>query len=404
MNTKPLKCDIAIFGGGVAGLWLLAALRQQGFQTLLFETDALGAGQTRFAQGIIHGGTKYALMGKITASSEAISAMPKVWRDSMEGTGVIDLRQVKLLSKNQCMWSSSALTSRLAGFFASKIMRSRTEELKKQQRPKIFQHSLFKGKVYNLDEPVLDTESIIRALAEPNHNAIMHIVSLPDFENQNNTHFSVEDKAGAHWKVEAQRCILMAGQGNESLLQAMSYNDKKSPQPAMQLRPLKMVMLRGNLPEKIYAHCLEANINPRLTITSHEDSNGEIVWYMGGQIAEEGIKRSDKEQISFAQKELNDLMPWLDLSHTEWACLEINRAEPLMDKGKRPDTSFFIEQDKVITAWPTKLALAPKLAKDIMQQLEKNNLVASGLQALPEFATPGYALLPWQEESRWGNL
>jgi len=169
---------------------------------------------------------------------------------------------------------------------------------------------------------------------------------------------------------------------------------------------LKMGMLRGGLPEKIYAHCLEANVNPRLTITSHEDSNGNIVWYMGGQLAEEGVQRSDKEQIKMAQQELGSLMPWIDLSKAQWACLDINRAEPEMGKGKRPDTSFFNTSGAVITAWPIKLALAPKLAADILEQMKETNLTASGqslsdLATLPVFPVPDYASLPWQEESRW---
>jgi len=399
MTANKIKCDIAIFGGGVAGLWLLAELRQQGYQTLLFETEALGAGQTRFAQGIIHGGTKYALMGKITASSEAISAMPKIWRDSIEGKGSVDLRLVKVLSKNQCMWSSGALSSRMAGFFASKMMSSRTEELKDNERPKVFQNIAFKGKVYNLDEPVLDTASITYALAKNNNDAIMRIISTPEFNNAANTEFTVKDNNGAAWEIETQRCVLMAGQGNEDLLNAMN---KKSNLPKMQLRPLKMVMLRGGLPEKLYAHCLEANVNPRLTITSHEDSHGETVWYVGGKIAEEGIHRRDAEQIKVAKQEFNEVMPWLDLNQAQWACLDINRAEPLMDKGKRPDTSFFVEVDKVITAWPTKLALAPKLANDIIDKI-KNDVISSGVSPFPDFSKPGYAVLPWQEESRWSQ-
>lgn len=403
MTTNLLKCDVVIFGGGVAGLWLLAELRQQGFQTLLLEKDALGAGQTRFAQGIIHGGTKYALMGKITASSEAISEMPGVWRDCIQGKGIVDLSQVKVLSTNQCMWSSGALSSRMAGFFASKLMRSRTEELKDQQRPLVFQNSAFKGKVYNLDEPVLDTASIVHALAEPQREAIMHIKGLPRFNSDSSTSFEIDDNNGDTWKIETQRCVLMAGQGNEAVLDAMNTDPDIIPQPEMQLRPLKMVMLRGGLPEKIYAHCLEANINPRATITSHEDAQGDIVWYMGGQLAEEGVNRTNQQQIKIAQQELSELMPWLDLNSTQYACLDIDRAEPKMGKGKRPDTSFYTENNNVITAWPTKLALAPKLAADIIQQLKSSKVKASELTAFPDFVTPPYAELPWQEEQRWSE-
>jgi len=400
MTIKQLNCDVAIFGGGVAGLWLLSRLRQQGYQAILFENQALGAGQTRFAQGIIHGGTKYALLGKITASSESISSMPKLWRDCIAGQGQLDLTPVKVLSTNQCMWSNNALSSKMAGFFASKLMRSRTEELKQTNRPITFQDKNFKGKVYNLDEPVLDTASIVRSLAGLNPDAIMYIKSL-QCKNNDSLKYTVEDVEGTHWQVTTQKTVLMAGQGNKALLNILTDKTQISQQPDMQLRPLKMVMLRGDLPEKIYAHCLEVNVNPRLTITSHEDSHGEIVWYMGGQIAEEGIERSDSEQISFARKELDELMPWLDFSKAQWACIDINRAEPKIDKGKRPDTSFFAEQFNIITAWPTKLALAPRLANDIESHLKNSHVNASGLTPLDKFIRPDIAQLPWLEESRW---
>ena len=400
MTTNSIKCDVAIFGGGVAGLWLLAELRQQGFQTILFETDTLGAGQTRYAQGIIHGGTKYALMGKITASSEAISAMPIIWRDCIEGHGRLNLSSIKVLSKNQCMWSSNALSSKMAGFFASKMMRSRTTEIKKNQQPELFQNKLFKGNIYLLDEPVLDTASIVNALAKPHIEAIVPVKKLPDYSTTSNTNFNIEDRDGNQWQVITQYTVLTAGQGNETLLKALPERSDQLKSPTMQRRPLKMVMLRGNLPEKIYAHCLEANVNPRITITSHEDKNNNIVWYMGGQLAEEGVNRTNQEQVEYAKKELSALLPWLDLSHSEWACLDIDRAEPLIDKGKRPDSSFFVEQDNIITAWPTKLALAPKLSDDIINTI-KNKIAPSGLDVLPKFAEINFALLPWQDENNW---
>ena len=90
-KAKQLNVDVVIFGGGIAGLWLLDRLRQAGYQTLLLENKSLGAGQTRFSQGIIHGGTKYALTGKLTASSESIFAMPQIWRDCLQGKGEVDL-------------------------------------------------------------------------------------------------------------------------------------------------------------------------------------------------------------------------------------------------------------------------------------------------------------------------
>ena len=395
-KTKQLKVDIVIFGGGVAGLWLLNRLRQAGYQTLLLENEALGAGQTRYSQGIIHGGTKYALTGKLTASSESIFAMPQIWRDCLQGKGEVDLSSATVLSEHQYMWSTPSLLSRLSGFFASRIVRGRMLAVKKESYPAAFQNKKFKGKVYQLDEPVLDAGSVVKALAKPNKNNIMHIKSMTTFAEN---FFSVEAVDGEFWEITAEKIILSAGKGNSDLLKQMGRTN-----PEMQLRPLQMVMVRGSLPEKLYAHCLGASVNPRITITSSEDKQGNIVWYLGGQLAEDGINRSAEEQISKAKKELQSLMPWLNFSAMQWATLNIDRAEPKQKEGQRPSTSFFYEDNNIITTWPTKLALAPNLANDVLKQLEKNNVTKSAASDdIPEFSHAPVADLPWQEEEKWSH-
>ena len=396
-DQRTVAVDVVIFGGGIAGLWLLARLRQANFNTMLVEATALGAGQTRYAQGIIHGGTKYALTGKLTASSEAVSRMPAIWRDCLQGTGEFDLRQVKILSPHQYMWSTTSLTSRMAGFFASHVMRSRTRSLAKTERPRIFQDAAFRGHVYRLDEPVLDTASVIATLAQPHLDAIVHAeMASIIIQDDDTSQLVLKAGDGTAWQVQTQRIVLAAGQGNARLLKAMERET-----PAMQLRPLQMVLLRGALPEMLYAHCLGASVNPRLTITSHYDAHQQIVWYLGGQLAEDGVERTEAQQIQTAQTELGQLMPWLDLTQTQWATLRIDRAEPRQPDGKRPDTSFFDDTRGVITAWPTKMALAPKLAADVLQHFEQTGVSASGRQTLPEWPRPAFAVLPWQEEQRW---
>ena len=113
---KTLNTDIVIIGGGIAGLWLLNRLRQKNYSVILLESEALGAGQTGLSQGIIHGGMKYALQGKITSATEAIADMPTVWKQCLAGTGEIDLTKVPILSKQQYLWSHGTLTGMLAGF------------------------------------------------------------------------------------------------------------------------------------------------------------------------------------------------------------------------------------------------------------------------------------------------
>jgi glycerol-3-phosphate dehydrogenase len=45
-------------------------LRERGYGALLIESERLGAGQTICAQGIIHGGAKYACTGRVSRSAE----------------------------------------------------------------------------------------------------------------------------------------------------------------------------------------------------------------------------------------------------------------------------------------------------------------------------------------------
>jgi len=397
-NTTEVSVDVLIIGGGIAGLWSLARLQQAGYKTVLLESQALGAGQTRYAQGIIHGGTKYALTGKLTASSEAVADMPARWRACYEGKGELDLTQAELLSDAHYLWSTTSLTSRISGFFASKVMRARSAEVGRESLPSIFQHKDFKGQFYRLDEPVFNTLSVVRALAEPRKQLIFMVdqetIQIGD------AGLRARSKNGDEFLFHYKKIILMAGQGNEELLKQFGCG-----QPMMQLRPLKMVIMRGGpdnpLNDMIYAHCLGASVNPRITITSHRDEQGNIVWYMGGQLAEEGIDKTDAELIQAAKDELAELIPWLDLKGKQWGVLKIDRAEIKKKGTTRPD-SFSIEIDKdIITAWPTKMALSPALADALLESLEGQIIERESDLSLPDWPQPDYARFPWDEETCW---
>lgn len=397
-TTTDVNVDVLIIGGGIAGLWTHARLQEAGYKSVLLEAEALGVGQTRFAQGIIHGGTKYALTGKLTASSEAVADMPSRWRACYEGKGELDLTQAELLSDAHYLWSTTSLTSRISGFFASKVMRSRSSELDKKSLPEIFQHESFKGQFYRLDEPVFNTLSVVRAIAEPRKKSILPI--LQETLSHDDNQLSVQASDGKRYSCHYKKIIFMAGQGNESLLSRFGHK-----KPEMQLRPLKMVVMRGGennkLADMIYAHCLGASVNPRITITSHRDSHGDIVWYMGGQLAEVGVAKSDDELITFAKKELSELIPWLDTKGSQWGVLKIDRAEIKKQGTTRPD-SFSIEQHKnVITAWPTKLALAPALADALISMIDEDKIERDADPSLPDWAQPDYADFPWNEDKHW---
>ncbi|MBT6059135.1 MAG: FAD-dependent oxidoreductase, partial [Gammaproteobacteria bacterium] len=103
--TSTYSTDIAIFGGGIAGLWLLNRFQAAGYQAILLDTGGLGSGQTLASQGIIHGGLKYALSGSLSNSANTIAGMPQRWRQCLSGEDEVDLTDCRVLSENYYMWS-----------------------------------------------------------------------------------------------------------------------------------------------------------------------------------------------------------------------------------------------------------------------------------------------------------
>lgn len=387
--SESLSTDILIVGGGIAGLWLNARLRRSGFSTLLVENTALGGVQSMRSQGIIHGGTKYALHGALTGASEAIADMPALWRDCLAGTGEVDLRGVRVLSDAHYLWSPGGLAGNLTSFFASKAVRSRVAQVKGSDLPPALQDKAFKGKAYRLTELVLDVPSLIARLAELAGDSLLageHIEALR--EGGQLAGLRVDGR-----EIRAQRVVLSAGAGNEALLRELGLE-----RPEMQRRPLHMVLVTAPTLKPLYAHCLGGGPKPRVTVTTHPLSNGDWVWYLGGDIAEAGgVARNEAEQITEAQRELHKLVPWIDLSTARWATLRVDRAEPSQNNLLRPDSAFLAEDGALLVGWPTKLALAPNFADRVVESLEKSGVRPQASAALPNLPRPAMASPVWEE-------
>ena len=385
--TQALSTDVLIVGGGIAGLWLHARLRQLGYASLLVENASLGGGQSVKSQGIIHGGAKYALHGALTGASEAIADMPRRWREALSGNGELDLRGVRVLSEAHYLWSPGTLAGNLTSFFASKAVRGRVDQVKGEQLPPALQHPKFKGKVYRLAELVLDVPSLIARLAELAGDSLLAAEKIePLREQQALVGLRVDGR-----EIRAQRIVLSAGGGNAELLKQLGIS-----QPTQQLRPLHMVLAKGPTLKPLYAHCLGGGPKPRVTVTTHPAADGQWVWYLGGDLAEaEGVARNEAEQIKAAQKEMADLLPWVDQAATQWATLRVDRAEPAQSGLVRPDNAFLAEQERLLVGWPTKLALAPDFADRVLAALQRDGIQPGQHAALPALPRPSVATAVW---------
>lgn len=400
MTLSPLnlQLDLAIIGGGVAGLWLANRAKAAGFSVAVFESKALGSDQTLASQGMIHGGMKYTLAGALTGASEAIAEMPRHWRACLCGEGDVDLRHTRILSDHFFMWSGDDLGSKLTGFLASKITRGRVEPVHPDRRPPLLRHKDFSGSLYRLEDLVIDTPSLVANLANNIDGHVFHIDwNQARLQKNNAGGVSLEFTSADHKvHLQAQQFIFTAGKGNAELLQQLGLSH-----PAMQLRPLQQVMVKHYLPFDFYGHCLGRETTPRLTISSHRLPDNSHVWYLGGSLAEKGATMESEALIALAQAELRELIPWISLEGAEWATLPVERAEPLQPNFVRPDNAFIEPAEdatNLLVGWPTKLTLAPNLANQALEWLQKAGIQPRHNQpALRDYLS--YATLaktPWE--------
>mgnify|MGYP003664235911 CR=1 FL=1 len=426
MNTASVQ--IAIVGGGIAGLWTLNRLSEAGYNAVLLEKSALGDGQTLASQGIIHGGLKYALNGTLSPASSAIAGMPARWRACLDGSGETDLRSVRVLSPHYYMWSGGSVRSRLKTFLGSKALRGRIDALTAHEYPAFFSAArslsassvptssvpansvsrggLAGGTLYQLTDFVIDTPSLLRTLASRWQDRIFQSPQI-----QLSEHGMTLTNNTTRIALHADRVILCAGAGNEALLAGQQFSGLTSG-PAMQRRPLHMVAVRVSHPAPPYVHCIgdSFGMTPRLTITAHpcrDEAAGEWIWYLGGELAESGVNVSAREQCRRAETELVSLFPWIDFAAARWHSFYIDRAEPEAPDMSRPDNAFVAENGKFLTCWPTKLTLCPNLGDTALRLVAASlapagNIHAGGsvsgsdtpLQNL--LPTAGIADTPWE--------
>ncbi|MCD8526439.1 MAG: FAD-dependent oxidoreductase [Alphaproteobacteria bacterium] len=374
-----IRTDIVIIGVGIAGLWTYRHLKSLGYDVLLLEREAIGAGQTLASQGIIHSGLKYAFAGQINELARSISAMPDLWRAALKGQGPVDLSAARMNAESQILLVPSGLMGGLVKLVTKKVLGGRVREIPKTEWPADIKASGFKGSLIYMDEPVLDVSSVIKALAGDIRLSADPLATLKDHG------------------ITAQKIIVTAAGSNADIAAKQGHDNGL----ATQKRPLLMGMLKP-APFELYAHLVGTSDKPVATITTHKREDGTLVWYLGGGVAERAKESNPQEVIDAARAGFKKYLPGIDLSAVEWGTLPIDRVEGKSDKdGWMPDTPTIHSAGDMLYCWPTKLTFSPLLSKRIAEILAEENIKPSGVtndwSFLPEAP---FAKGPW-ETDQW---
>lgn len=402
-----MRVDALIFGGGVAGLWLLDELRQRGCNPLLLEAGRLGQGQTVASQGIIHGGLKYTLQGIMTRSATNIREMPGVWRSCLAGQRRPNLSRTRIRAQSCCLWRTDSVSSRLGMIGARIGLRVAPQTLSVDERPEVLRDC--PGTVARLDEQVISTPSMLESLAAPHRGRILKLDfpggcqfewTLTEADGPRVTRVLLSDSAtGRQLELQPALCVFTAGGGNAALREACGLSSQ-----IMQRRPLHQVLVRGPHLPRLNGHCVDG-ASTRVTVTSDIDQQGRTVWQLGGQVAELGTSMDAVSLARFARSELEAAIPGIDLTQTEWSTYRVDRAEGLDAQGRRPESARVLREGNILTIWPTKLALAPLAALSAIEQMRdlapQRATTADDARLLEAWPKPEVACAPWDETRDW---
>lgn len=406
-TTCGMNTDVVIFGGGVAGLWLLDDLVREGRNAIVIETGRLGQGQTLASQGIVHGGFKYTLQGVWSKSAASIAELPAFWRRCLRGEQSPDLRAVERRAERCHLWRTDSWSAKLGMIGARFGLKVAPQTISRDERPDVLANC--PGQVAVIDEPVLSPRSLIASLAAPHRSRMFRVAAdggyafdLAEPGYIDAVHL-IHPETGERLTVSPRKVVFTAGAGNAELRRLAGLTTER-----MQRRPLHMAVFRGPLP-RLNGHCVDG-AHTRVTITSDIADNGETVWQLGGQIAEFGVELDSTELLRHARDEIIATLPGIDLSRVQGTTYRVDRAEGVTADGRRPDGVHLVTEGNTVIAWPTKLVLAPRLSVEIRQHLHATMTRRLPIDApepppaLPDWPRPDVADYPWNVTAKWHAL
>lgn len=274
-------------------------------------------------------------------------------------------------------------------------LQTRPEVVDTADRPSLLRDQ--PGEVLRVAEPVVDVRSVLQALANANREFIVKVdgpEGVELFSERGRVEQAILRGNGQELALRPEVVILTAGTGNEALRKRLGLDHGST-----QRRPLHMTLLKGKLPQ-FFGHCIDGN-KTRVTISSSAQApGGQVTWQLGGELSETGVELSEGDLIQRAQDELQAVLPALQQHELAWSSYRVDRAEEATPSGRRPEDVSIIEDGDghTLSCWPSKLALAPRLAQAVLERVNQHHASPELSLGLAPFARPQVAPFPWDRE------
>lgn len=375
--------DVLIVGGGIAGLWLLDDLRHAGYDALLIEKKALGSGQTIASQGILHSGFKHAIAGRLGTYTDALRDMPTLWRDCLADRREPLLGRIRLRASSCLCWRTGGLGSAISQIGARVGLRTNVTAIRDDERPSPLLRC--PGDVLRLDEQVIDPSSLIETLATRNASStLLGQVERFALDAPGMIREALIVEGRRIVTLKAMNFVFTAGTGNEELRRACGLADG-----SMRRLPLPILTVEGNLPD-LNGFCMDGG-KAKAVITTQRINEMRAVWQVASERA--GSDTRDAFELT-ALRELQESLPGFRWPTVSVKTYVTDRAEAAEDNGRANDV-YASRSGNVITAWPTKLVLAPRLADKICTLLPPPELRSTMRHAPEGWHRPPVAPFPW---------
>jgi glycine/D-amino acid oxidase-like deaminating enzyme len=383
--VRPIDAiaDVAVVGGGIAGLLVARGLSRAGYSVLLLEARALGGEQSTHNHGYLHLGYAYL---------DAESSMVHKLRQAARGWGTLPVEYLPTAS-----WI--ALPRSLATSACENWRRIQLGELREGSPPwSSLGHVYFRS-----PERTIQPASTLKALIEEvvGLGAMIQEASCERLALTESNEVRITASCeGEARHFQARAAVVAAGAGSTRLLERSGLvNDTE-------LRLSFMAVFKGSQPP--FAGVFPGDEARGIFIASRE-IDGACVWLISdrqsfspGGVESEGIAAW---WLSNVANTLADLIPAEVLDRVEQVGIYA-----AMKSGLRPtrgtvaeDSCFSTGSGSITVIAPAKLTVAPLAAEEacrqIMEHLGRPRLIAPGSSSIrdPSMRTRAVIRERWEE-------